>query len=166
MSVDGSDNEAEMSAGSKRKAPIGVEQQPVKKKRLTYEDMYDKDDPFVDDTEMAWEEKAAAVQDGFFVYSGLLVAAGAEVNIEKCVSSVLSCQCCTNIFNRADGSTAPKKRSRPSKAAAAAKAAAASKATTDEKDKKADESADGKGTAAAAAATTTATATSGTKEAT
>lgn len=83
MSIDGSDNEAELSAGSKRKVPAGIEEQPAKKKRLTYEDMYDKDDPFVDDTEMAWEEQAAAVKDGFFVYSGLLVPAGGEANVEK-----------------------------------------------------------------------------------
>ena len=82
MSIDGSDNEAELSASSKRRTHAGIEQ-PVKKKRLTYEDMYDKDDPFVDDTEMAWEEKAAAVKDGFFVYSGLLVPSGGEASIEK-----------------------------------------------------------------------------------
>ena len=82
MSIDGSDNEAELSTASKRKA-LNEADEPIKKKRLMKEDMYDKDDPFVDDTEMAWEEHAAAVKDGFFVYSGLLVRPGAEAKIEK-----------------------------------------------------------------------------------
>ena len=59
---------------------------PVKKapkKRMMKEDMYDKDDPFVDDTELAWEEQAAASKDGFFVYSGPLVPPGEDANIER-----------------------------------------------------------------------------------
>ncbi|EFX03413.1 histone promoter control protein [Grosmannia clavigera kw1407] len=46
---------------------------PVRKKRMFKEDEYDKDDDFVDDSEMLWEEQAAASRDGFFVYSGPLV---------------------------------------------------------------------------------------------
>lgn len=46
---------------------------PKKKKRNFKEDEYDKDDGFVDDSEMLWEEQAAASRDGFFVYSGPLV---------------------------------------------------------------------------------------------
>lgn len=37
------------------------------------EDEYDKDDDFVDDSELLWEEQAAASRDGFFVYSGPLI---------------------------------------------------------------------------------------------
>lgn len=55
----------------------------VTKKRTTKEDRYDKDDPFVDDTELAWEEQAAASKDGFFVYSGPLVPEGEQANIER-----------------------------------------------------------------------------------
>ncbi|KAJ2894925.1 Histone promoter control protein 2 [Zalerion maritima] len=51
----------------------GAEAKPVKKKRNFKEDEYDKDDDFVDDSEMLWEEQAAASRDGFFVYSGPLV---------------------------------------------------------------------------------------------
>jgi hypothetical protein len=40
------------------------------------EDEYDKDDGFVDDSELLWEEQAAAANDGFFVYSGPLVPEG------------------------------------------------------------------------------------------
>lgn len=45
----------------------------VVKKRKMKEDEYDKDDGFVDDSELLWEEQAAAANDGFFVYSGPLV---------------------------------------------------------------------------------------------
>ena len=60
---------------------------PVKqrRKRIMKEDMYDVDDDFVDDTEMAWEEQAAVSKDGFFVYSGLLVPEGEEAKIERYV---------------------------------------------------------------------------------
>ncbi|KAK3898679.1 hypothetical protein C8A05DRAFT_47065 [Staphylotrichum tortipilum] len=44
-----------------------------RKKRNFKEDEYDKDDGFVDDSEMLWEEQAAASKDGFFVYSGPLI---------------------------------------------------------------------------------------------
>ena len=53
------------------------------RKRTMKEDMYDKEDPFVDDTELAWEEQAAASKDGFFVYSGPLVPEGEKANIER-----------------------------------------------------------------------------------
>ncbi|ORY58702.1 uncharacterized protein BCR38DRAFT_499304 [Pseudomassariella vexata] len=62
MSVDESDNE-DSNPGDKIK----------KKKRHFKEDEYDKEDDFVDDSEMLWEEQAAASRDGFFVYSGPLV---------------------------------------------------------------------------------------------
>lgn len=55
----------------------------VPKKRMMKEDQYDKDDPFVDDTELAWEEQAAASRDGFFVYSGPLVPEGEKVVVER-----------------------------------------------------------------------------------
>lgn len=55
----------------------------VPKKRMMKEDQYDKDDPFVDDTELAWEEQAAASKDGFFVYSGPLVPQGEKPNVER-----------------------------------------------------------------------------------
>jgi len=54
----------------------GVDGAPAKKprkKRNFKEDEYDKDDDFVDDSELLWEEQAAASKDGFFVYSGPLI---------------------------------------------------------------------------------------------
>ena len=55
------------------------------KKRTMKEDMYDKEDDFIDDTEMIWEEQAAASKDGFFVYSGPLVPPGQEPQVERYV---------------------------------------------------------------------------------
>lgn len=55
-----------------------------KKRRKKIED-YDRDDPFVDDTEMAWQEHAAASKDGYFVYSGPLVPEGEKVQVERLV---------------------------------------------------------------------------------
>ncbi|EKD15078.1 histone promoter control 2 [Drepanopeziza brunnea f. sp. 'multigermtubi' MB_m1] len=54
----------------------------VPKKRKMKEDEYDKDDGFVDDTELLWEEHAAATNDGFFVYSGPLVPEGDNPALE------------------------------------------------------------------------------------
>ena len=56
-----------------------------KKKRRKKVEEYDRDDPFVDDSEMAWQEQAAASKDGFFVYSGPLVPVGEKVQVERYV---------------------------------------------------------------------------------
>ncbi|KAK3385057.1 hypothetical protein B0H63DRAFT_178318 [Podospora didyma] len=61
----------------------GVPTKPARKKRNFKEDEYDKDDDFVDDSEMLWEEQAAASRDGFFVYSGPLIP-----EVEKPVAPV------------------------------------------------------------------------------
>lgn len=58
------------------------------KKRTMKEDMYDKEDDFIDDTEMIWEEQAAASKDGFFVYSGPLVPPGQEPQVERYVPTL------------------------------------------------------------------------------
>lgn len=68
----------------------------VPRKRMMKEDQYDKDDPFVDDTELAWEEQAAASTDGFFVYSGPLVPEGEKPNIERYALSPLSSLSCVS----------------------------------------------------------------------
>jgi hypothetical protein len=43
------------------------------KKRKRKQEDYDKEDDFIDDAELAWEQQALMVKDGFFVYSGPLV---------------------------------------------------------------------------------------------
>lgn len=60
-----------------------------KKKRRRKIEEYDRDDPFVDDSEMVWQEQAAASKDGFFVYSGPLVPEGERVQVERCVSRLI-----------------------------------------------------------------------------
>ena len=75
-----------------------------RKKRMMKEDMYDKDDDFVDDTELAWEEQAAVSKDGFFVYSGLLVPEGEEAKVERYVPSYFSLPVSNGLTTgRADG---------------------------------------------------------------
>ncbi|KAK9465841.1 hypothetical protein V1512DRAFT_264852 [Lipomyces arxii] len=44
---------------------------------------YDTTDPFIDDSEMLFEEQAASTKDGFFVFSGPLIADQDQVRIER-----------------------------------------------------------------------------------
>ena len=46
-------------------------------------DKYDVEDPFIDDSEALMEQVAAASKDGFFVYSGPLIAEGERAKIDK-----------------------------------------------------------------------------------
>ena len=62
---------------------------PPPKKRRVKTDLYDRDDPFIDDSEMAWEENAVASKDGFFVYSGPLVPEGEKITVERYFSSLI-----------------------------------------------------------------------------
>lgn len=74
MSEDVSDGEgasADHQVGAASGADVPAK--PARKKRNFKEDEYDRDDDFVDDSELMWEEHAAASRDGFFVYSGPLV---------------------------------------------------------------------------------------------
>ncbi|TGZ82201.1 histone promoter control 2 [Ascodesmis nigricans] len=59
------------------------QEKPKKRQKRTYQDVYDKNDPFIDDSEMLWEEQAATSKDGFFVYSGPLVPEGQKAQIER-----------------------------------------------------------------------------------
>lgn len=58
-----------------------------KRKRKRKEEEYDKEDDFIDDTELAWQEKAAVAKDGFFVYSGPLVPEGQTAQVESSTTS-------------------------------------------------------------------------------
>ena len=84
---EGMDSNVEMGgggAGEKGKAGETPGLKPVRKRRMK-EDQYDKEDPFVDDSELVWEEQAAASKDGFFVYSGPLVPEGEKPQVERYV---------------------------------------------------------------------------------
>ncbi|KAK3376672.1 hypothetical protein B0T24DRAFT_523918 [Lasiosphaeria ovina] len=69
----GNNNATTNGNGGGTSGPDGAPVKPARKKRNFKEDEYDKDDDFVDDSEMLWEEQAAASRDGFFVYSGPLI---------------------------------------------------------------------------------------------
>ncbi|OCK99530.1 HPC2-domain-containing protein [Cenococcum geophilum 1.58] len=53
-----------------------------KRRRRKVED-YDKEDDFIDDTELAWEQQALMAKDGFFVYSGPLITEGEKPAVER-----------------------------------------------------------------------------------
>jgi len=59
-----------------------------KKKRRTRDNAYDKEDDFIDDTELVWEEQALASRDGYFVWSGPLVPEGDKPSVERADGSV------------------------------------------------------------------------------
>ena len=67
--------------GGKKKAPV------KRRRRQAVADKYDVDDPFIDDSEALMEQVAAASKDGFFVYSGPLIAEGEKARIDKYISS-------------------------------------------------------------------------------
>lgn len=69
----GAGNNAALTSGAEGGPAAQDPEKPKRKRRNWREDEYDKMDGFVDDTDMLWEEQAAAVKDGFFVYSGPLV---------------------------------------------------------------------------------------------
>lgn len=86
MSVDlnsEAENDSNVEMGGMEEEKKG-EDEPKKRRRRKVED-YDKEDDFIDDTELAWEEGAAVAKDGFFVYSGPLVPEGEKAQIETYV---------------------------------------------------------------------------------
>ena len=124
MSVDLSDGEADNSnvemggindgeripKSGEETGEAGVVKKP--RKRMMKEDMYDKEDDFIDDTELIWEEQAATSKDGFFVYSGPLIPPGEEPAVERydlCLPNTLAITSLT--LYRAEG---PAKRGRGS----------------------------------------------------
>ncbi|KAH8687276.1 putative histone promoter control protein 2 [Tricladium varicosporioides] len=78
MSLDSEAEGSNVEMGGMSDARTGTDggAKKVVKKRRMKEDEYDKDDAFVDDSELLWEEHAAAATDGFFVYSGPLQPEG------------------------------------------------------------------------------------------
>lgn len=85
-----SDNDADAGTtgvnGGGTGANSGTDGTGTKKRRRKKVEEYDQDDPFVDDSELAWEAQAAAVKDGFFVYCGPLVPEGEKAAVERYVS--------------------------------------------------------------------------------
>lgn len=88
MSVDlmsdmGDDSNVEMGGMDEDKSHTGADAdgKVVRRRRKKIEE-YDKEDDFIDDTEMAWQEQQAVAKDGFFVYSGPLMPPGEAPTIE------------------------------------------------------------------------------------
>ncbi|KAL4930230.1 uncharacterized protein BDV17DRAFT_44555 [Aspergillus undulatus] len=84
------DRDSEVDGDGAMSAAAAQTDEPIKKRKKKGED-YDRDDPFVDDSEMVWQEQAAASKDGFFVYSGPLVSEGEKVQVERYVLGLTSC---------------------------------------------------------------------------
>jgi hypothetical protein len=78
--MEGSESESNVEMGGTGEA---TSDGAKKRKKRRYQDVYDKEDPFIDDSEMLWEEQAASSKDGFFVYSGPLVPEGEKPQIER-----------------------------------------------------------------------------------
>ena len=73
MSVDLSENESNVEMGGMDDETSARENGGKKQRRKRKQEDYDKEDDFIDDTELAWEQQALMAKDGFFVYSGPLV---------------------------------------------------------------------------------------------
>jgi hypothetical protein len=89
MSVDLSDNESNQ--GGTGVDDEGSATNGAKKKRKRKQEDYDKEDDFIDDTELAWEQQALMAKDGFFVYSGPLVTEekpAVERYISRCLPDI------------------------------------------------------------------------------
>ncbi|CAI1960148.1 hypothetical protein SEUBUCD646_0D04220 [Saccharomyces eubayanus] len=73
--LDTETNTAATTASLKKKS------HPMKGKNLIGK--YDVEDPFIDDSELLWEEQRAATKDGFFVYFGPLIEKGHYASLER-----------------------------------------------------------------------------------
>lgn len=82
------DSNVEMGGMDDEKSNTGLEAdgKPARKRRKKVEE-YDKEDDFIDDTELAWQEQAAVAKDGFFVYSGPLVPEGEQPQVESATAT-------------------------------------------------------------------------------
>lgn len=74
---DGEDDEEEETAVDEKSKKKEENTKDKKKKKVPKVNRkvgkYDKDDPFIDDTELQWEEEITTTKEGFFVYWGPLV---------------------------------------------------------------------------------------------
>ncbi|SMQ55026.1 unnamed protein product [Zymoseptoria tritici ST99CH_3D7] len=117
------DSNVEMGGVEENEAPrLNKDGKPVRKRKKVEE--YDKEDDFIDDTELAWQEQAAVAKDGFFVYSGPLVQPGQNALVES-----------TTAPTRGRGTGRGRGRGRGAAAAAAAAASGTTHASLAEKNK-------------------------------
>lgn len=121
MMIDDSESESAMEErrmGGVDGGESTADNKPKKRAKRKQHDTYDSLDPFIDDSEMLYEEQAAATKDGFFVYSGPLIPQGEKVHVERYVTLLLGypsfaeVERYTNglLFYRADGTTSKRGR--------------------------------------------------------
>tara|TARA_R110002003_G_scaffold269_6_gene17987 strand:- start:218 stop:1177 length:960 start_codon:yes stop_codon:yes gene_type:complete len=101
MSVDLSENESNVEMGGMDDETSARENGGKKRRKRKQED-YDKEDDFIDDTELAWEQQALMAKDGFFVYSGPLVTEEKPA-IERYASAIILSRRTTLTLDSADG---------------------------------------------------------------
>lgn len=86
MSLDMSEGESNVEMGGMEdEAPAA---DGVRKRKKRKQEDYDKEDDFIDDTELAWEQSALMAKDGFFVYSGPLLTEGEKPAVERADGTV------------------------------------------------------------------------------
>lgn len=78
LEVSDMESNAEMAGVDEDSAADGA-----KKKKRNMKNEYNKEDDFIDDTELAWEEQALASKDGYFVWMGPLVPESDTSKAEK-----------------------------------------------------------------------------------
>ncbi|ODV90019.1 hypothetical protein CANCADRAFT_43707 [Tortispora caseinolytica NRRL Y-17796] len=134
---DDDDDESENEEKPQQQAGQGANSNGSNRRRA--DKRYDLADPFIDDSEVQWEERAVSTQDGFFVYAGPLVTdqvdeQAAPTKKRKKVSETPS-----------SSAGATKKSKVGSEAKAATKRKYIRKKPTDEEDKKPEETGSGSG---------------------
>lgn len=83
LALDGSEGESNVEMGGMDEESGPGEAPAQKKKRQLKNNQYDKNDDFIDDTELIWEESALASRDGYFVWSGPLVPPDDKLTVES-----------------------------------------------------------------------------------
>lgn len=112
--------EEEVDLGAENGATPGAGTSATKKpkNRGKIEGKYDLNDPFIDDSEMLWEEQAASTKDGFFVYSGALFSKGEAPQIERADGSIKKVNAVTATATGASTPGTKTKQTRKKKTAA------------------------------------------------
>ncbi|CCF59263.1 hypothetical protein KAFR_0G02290 [Kazachstania africana CBS 2517] len=75
------DNDEEVDLDAEENKIPKKKSHPMKGKSLIGK--YDFEDPFIDDSELLWEEQRASTKDGFFVYFGPLIEKGTYASFER-----------------------------------------------------------------------------------
>lgn len=83
VEVDEDGEEDEEDEGDEEKTTTSPKKKSHPNKGKSLIGKYDIEDPFIDDSELLWEEQRAATKDGFFVYFGPLIEKGHYASLER-----------------------------------------------------------------------------------